>query len=207
MRAARYVTVLIMALAVLVRFALAQDPQRGRGGGGRGNAIATMVLTTTAWPDGTLIPVKYSQAGDQVSPALSWSNVPEGTVSFVLLFHDVDAAAGNGTDDVLHWLLWNIPGTATGLPEGVPQGDQLPDGTRQISVSGPYYRGPGAPSTGPTHHYAFELFALDTMLSVQPAAQVPGVNPGVETRGAVFRAMSGHVRGKAVYVGLFRRRP
>ena len=207
MRAARYVTVLIMALAVLVRFALAQDPQRGRGGGGRGNAIATMVLTTTAWPDGTLIPVKYSQAGDQVSPALSWSNVPEGTVSFVLLFHDVDAAAGNGTDDVLHWLLWNIPGTATGLPEGVPQGDQLPDGTRQISVSGPYYRGPGAASTGPAHHYAFELFALDTMLSVQPAAQVPGVNPGVETRGAVFRAMSGHVRGKAVYVGLFRRRP
>jgi len=206
MRAARYVTVLIMALAVLVRFALAQDPQRGRGGGGRGNAIATMVLTTTAWPDGTLIPVKYSQVGDQVSPALSWSNVPEGTVSFVLLFHDVDAAAGNGTDDVLHWLLWNIPGTATGLPEGVPQGDQLPDGTRQISVSGPYYRGPGAPSTGPTHHYAFELFALDTMLSVQPAAQVPGVNPGVETRGAVFRAMAGHVRGKAVYVGLFRRR-
>ena len=133
--------------------------------------------------------------------------MPEGTVSFVLLFHDVDAAAGNGTDDVLHWLLWNIPGTATGLPEGVPQGDQLPDGTRQISVSGPYYRGPGAASTGPAHHYAFELFALDTMLSVQPAAQVPGVNPGVETRGAVFRAMSGHVRGKAVYVGLFRRRP
>jgi Raf kinase inhibitor-like YbhB/YbcL family protein len=196
-----------MTLAVLECFAFAQDPQRGRGGGGRGNAIATMVLTTTAWPDGTLIPVKYSQAGDQVSPALSWSNVPEGTVSFVLLFHDVDAAAGNGTDDVLHWLLWNIPGTATGLPEGVPQGDQLPDGTRQISVSGPYYRGPGAASTGPAHHYAFELFALDTMLSVQPAAQVPGVNPGVETRGAVFRAMSGHVRGKAVYVGLFRRRP
>jgi len=51
----------------------------------------------------------------------------------------------------------------------------------------------------------FELFALDTMLNVQTAAQVQGINPGVETRAAVFRAMAGHVRGKAVCVGLFRR--
>lgn len=172
--------------------------------GGRGG-ITTMTLSTSAWPDGGTIPVKYTQAGDQVSPALSWSNVPAGTASFVLLFHDIDAAVGDGTDDVLHWLVWNIPGTATSLAEGMPQGTQLPGGMRQISVSGPYYRGPGAPAAGPPHHYVFELFALDTMLNVQPAAQIPGVNPGVETRAAVFKAMAGHVRGKAVYAGLFRR--
>ena len=164
-----------------------------------------MTLTTAAWADGGKIPVKYSQAGDQISPALSWIGVPDGTQSFVLLFHDVDSAAGNGTDDVLQWLLWNIPAKTTTLPEGVPQGMQLADGTRQISATGPFYRGPGARASGPAHHYVFELFALDTMLNVQTAAQVQGINPGVETRAAVFRAMAGHIRGKAVYVGLFRR--
>src|SRR5262249_35690977 len=186
-------TLLIMLLVIL-------PTQRG----GRGS-ITTMTLTTAAWPDGGTIPAKYTQAGDQVSPALSWSNVPAGTVSFVLLFHDITAPTGDGTDDVLHWLLWNIPSAATSLPEGVSQGTQLPDGTRQISVSGPYYRSPGAHAAGPPHHYVFKLFALDTILTVQPAAQVPGVSPGVETRAAVFRAMAGHIRGKAVYAGLFRR--
>jgi Raf kinase inhibitor-like YbhB/YbcL family protein len=126
--------------------------------------------------------------------------VPDGIVSFVLIVHDPDAATGNGTDDILHWMLWNIPGEARSLPEGVAQGSQLPDGTRQISATGPYYRGPGAPATGHAHHYIFELFALDTMLDV-PAV---GASPA-QTRAAVLGAMAGHVRGKAVYVGLYRR--
>jgi Raf kinase inhibitor-like YbhB/YbcL family protein len=201
----RRTTFLTLLFAVMIRPAIAQRGRGGGGAGGRGGGIATMDLTTAAWPDGGTIPTKYTQAGDQVSPALSWSGVPEGTQSFVLVFHDVDSAAGNGTDDVLQWLLWNIPAQATKLPEGVPEGAQLTDGTRQVSVTGPNYRGPGAPAAGPAHHYVFELFALDTMLNVQTAAQVSGVSPGVETRAAVVRAMAGHVRGKAVYVGLFRR--
>ena len=52
-------------------------------------------------------------------------------------------------DDILHWMLWNIPASARSLAEAIPQGNQLPDGTRQISASGPYYRGPGAPASGP----------------------------------------------------------
>lgn len=172
----------------------------GRGGRGGRGGVQVMTLTTAAWPDGGQIPVKYTQAGDQVSPALAWANAPDGTASFVLLFHDLDAATAGGTDDILHWMLWNIPGTATSIPEGVPQGTQLPDGTRQMSVSGPYYRGPGAPGSGPAHHYTFELFALDTMLDVQPVGASPA-----QTRAAVVAAMAGHVRGKAVYVGLFKR--
>jgi phosphatidylethanolamine-binding protein (PEBP) family uncharacterized protein len=78
---------------------------------------------------------------------------------------------------------------------------QLPDGTRQISATGPYYRGPGAAASGPAHHYLFELFALDTTLDV-PAV---GASPS-NTRAAVAAAMAGHVRGKAAYVGLFKRR-
>ncbi len=175
-------------------------PPGGRGGG-RG-AIATMMLLSTAWSDGGQMPAKYSQAGDQVSPPLAWSNVPDGAASFVILMHDVDAAIGNGTDDILHWLLWNIPASARSLAEGVAQASQLPDGTRQISASGPYYRGPGAPAAGPAHHYVFEIFALDAALDVAAVGASPP-----QTRAAVVTAMSGHVRGKGVLVGLFHRAP
>jgi Raf kinase inhibitor-like YbhB/YbcL family protein len=158
-----------------------------------------MTLTTTAFPDGAQIPVKYTQAGEQVSPALTWTNTPAGTVTFVLHMHDIDVARNKTTDDQAHWVVWNIPGTATGLPEGVPKGETLPDGSRQISASGPVYRGPGAPATGPLHHYVFEIFALDTKLDVAATADA------FETRAAVMKALQGHVLGKATYVGLFRR--
>jgi len=161
-----------------------------------------MTLTTTAWPDGAQIPAKYSQVGDEVSPPLSWTGAPDGTTSFALVVHDPDAAVGNGVDDVLHWLVWNIPGSSRSLPEAVPQGPRLADGARQISVSGPYYRGPAAPASGPVHHYVFELYALDTLLNVPPVGASPAA-----TRAAVMTAMAGHVRGKAVAVGLFRRAP
>jgi phosphatidylethanolamine-binding protein (PEBP) family uncharacterized protein len=116
--------------------------------------------------------------------------------------HDLDAAVGDGTDDVLHWMVWNLPASATGLPEGVPQGPTRPDGSRQISVTGPSYRGPGAAASGPAHHYVFELYALDTMITVPPTGASPA-----DTRAAVMAAMAGHVRGKGVYTGLFKRAP
>jgi Raf kinase inhibitor-like YbhB/YbcL family protein len=172
----------------------------GPGGGQRRGPVQVMTLTTTAWPDGGQIPRKYTQAGEQVSPPFSWSNVPDGAQNFVLIARDLDAAVAAGTDDTLHWMLWNIPASARSLPEGVPQGSQLPDGTRQISVSGPYYRGPGAPASGPPHHYAFELYAVDGPVNVPAVGQSPA-----ETRAAVLAAMAGRVRGKGVYVGLFKR--
>jgi Raf kinase inhibitor-like YbhB/YbcL family protein len=207
MRFAGFALVLVLTAAALVDAEL-QTPQPpaapggqpgGRGGRGRG-AIPVMTLTSSAWPDGGQIPVKYTQAGDETSPPLAWSNVPDATASFVLIVHDVDAAIGNGTDDLLHWMLWNIPGTTTSLPERVASASQLSDGTRQISATGPNYRGPGALASGPSHHYVFDLFALDTMLDV-PAV---GASPP-QTRAAIVAAMAGHVRGKASYVGLFKR--
>jgi len=175
--------------------------QRG-GGGGRGRGPIQVMTLTGIWPDGGQIPVRYTQAGDEDSPPLQWSNAPEGVVSFALVMHDVDAAIGPGTDDMLHWLVWNIPGTQAALPGSVPRAAQMANGTRQISATAPGYRGPGAAAAGPPHHYVFELFALDTMLDV-PAV---GAQPP-QTRAAVVAAMAGHVRGKAVYVGLFRRNP
>lgn len=158
-----------------------------------------MTLTTTAFPDGDPIPARYTQAGEQVSPELKWTNTPPGTLSFLLHMHDPDVARNKTTDTQVHWLVWNIPGTATGLPEGVPKGEKLADGSQQISASGPVYRGPGAPATGPQHHYTFEIYALDTKLDV------PATADAFETRANVIKAVQGHILGKAVYVGLFRR--
>jgi len=158
-----------------------------------------LTLTTTAFPDGGVIPNKYTQAAEQVSPALAWTNVPAGTQSFVLHMRDPDVARNKTTEDQVHWLVWGIPGTATGMAEGQPKGPTLPDGSRQTSASGEVYRGPGAPATGPLHHYTFELFALDTKIDVPAGADAWA------TRTAVYNAMQGHILGKAVYVGLFRR--
>ena len=172
----------------------------GRGGRGGRGGVQVMTLASSSWPDGGQIPAKHTQTGAEASPALAWSNVPDGIESFVLIFHDVDQAVGNGNDDVLHWMLWNIPGATRTLPEGIAQGSQLPDGTRQISASGPYYRGPGAMAAGPVHHYVLELYALDSTIDVPAVGQSPPL-----TRAAVVTAMAGHVRAKAAYVGLFKR--
>lgn len=174
-------------------------PAFGGGGQNRRGPIQVMSLTTTAWTDGGTIPAKYTQAGAQVSPPLAWT-APDDAVSFVVIARDADTSIGNGTDDMLHWMLWNIPKGTRALPEGVPQGSQLPDGTRQISASGPYYRGPGAPASGPAHHYVFEIYALDATIEVPAVGQSPAL-----TRAAVMAAMAGKIRGKGALVGLFKR--
>jgi len=211
-------TLLIVALTLALAATLAagqQGPARGGGGAAPAAAAAPMTLTTMGWADGTMIPNKYTQAVPMpVSPALTWTNVPAGTQSFVLHFHDPDVSKNNTTADQVHWLMWNMPATLTGLPEGVAMGAQLPDGSRQISASGSTYRGPGAPANGPYHHYTFEIYALDIKLDTIPAVAMPvaaGATPNpndeLQTRDKVFAAMQGHVRGKAVMGGLFRRPP
>ena len=168
--------------------------------------IPPMTLSTTAFADGTIIPIKYSQAapgtaiGEGTSPALTWTNAPAGTQSLLLHMHDLDFVRNKTTDDQVHWLVWNIPANTTGLPEGLPRGASLPDGSNQISVTGPVYRGPGAAVTGPLHHYMFEIIALDIKLDF-PAVN----NDPFETRTKVMQTIQGHILGKGVYGGLFKR--
>lgn len=168
---------------------------------GRGTPTPPLIMTSTAWEDGGVIPKKYTQATAMpVSPELKWSQVPMGTQSFVLLMHDPEPVLNKGSKmDITHWLIWNIPGTSTGLAEGVAQGE-LPDGSRQVSLRSNAYMGPGAPA-GPYHHYTFELYALDIKLEV--AQGTP--QQAADTRMAVVNAMDGHVLGKAVLVGRFHR--
>jgi Raf kinase inhibitor-like YbhB/YbcL family protein len=164
-----------------------------------------MTLSSTAFEDGAIIPVKYSQAaegaapGGGTSPALNWVNAPAGTKSFVLHMHDLDFVHDKTTDDQVHWLVWNIPASTMGLPEGVPAGSTLSDGSYQVSVTGSLYRGPGAAANGPLHHYTFELFALDITLDQQPAGDA------FQTRAMIMKAMQGHVLARCAYTGRFRR--
>jgi Raf kinase inhibitor-like YbhB/YbcL family protein len=206
----RVITVLfvLVALVALCAPVMAQGAGQGGGqaagqgrGGGRGPQTPPLLMTTAAFEDGGVIPDKYTQKPGvmTVSPELKWSQVPMGTQSFVLLLHDPEPVLQKSSKtDILHWLVWNIPATSNGLPEGVQQGE-LPDGTRQLSLRGAGYMGPGAPP-GPYHHYTFELYALDTKLDVPQPAQ--GTNAG-EVRTKVIDAMDGHVLGKAVLVGRF----
>ena len=194
----------VVALSAIAFVPAAAEAQRGGGQapGGRGPQTPPLLMTTTAFEDGGVIPDKYTQAAGPmaVSPELKWSQVPPGTQSFVLLLHDPEPTLNKSSKmDVTHWLIWNIPATATGLKEGVPAGE-LPDGSRQVSLRANAYMGPGAPA-GPYHHYTFELYALDTRLDV--AQGTPG--EAASTRVGVVNAMDGHVLGKAILVGRFHR--
>jgi len=194
----------VLAVFAVAGIALSAQAPAPAGQGGRAGAPASppMVLSTTAFPDGGVIPNKHTQvqqAERGISPALTWTNAPAGTQSFVLHMHDMEVARNKTTDDQVHWVVWNIPGTEKGLAEGIPEGAQLPNGIRQISASGAVYRGPGAPANGPMHHYTFEVYALDTKIDMAPGADA------WETRRNLFKAMEGHVLGKAVMVGMFKR--
>jgi Raf kinase inhibitor-like YbhB/YbcL family protein len=186
-----------------VGFVAAQQPPAGaqgggRGGGGaRGPAVPGLMLTSTAWPDGSEIPPKHAgQMG--VSPALSWTNVPMGTVEFVLLMNDPEPVrpAGSVTGDITHWLVVKIPATATSLPEGAgaAQSTTLPAGARQVQP----YRGPGAGPQGPPHHYTLTLYALN--------APLEGLADSAD-RAAVMAAMEGKVLARGIFNGRFMQRP
>jgi Raf kinase inhibitor-like YbhB/YbcL family protein len=159
----------------------------GAGRGGRGGGlIPPLLMTTDAFEDGGIIPERYAGRGGNVRPGFTFSNIPDGTVSFAIIFHDLDVAS-TGTDDVLHWLAWNIPAKAGGIPEG----SLLPEGpvAGTAGVGRGNYFGPGAPAGPRYHHYVFELYALSKMLDL----------PSDATRVQLLEAMKDIIVGKAAY--------
>jgi Raf kinase inhibitor-like YbhB/YbcL family protein len=182
---------------------MAQAPAPPAGGRGAAVLRLTFWVTSPSFADGAEIPMKYAGRGDNKSPAFEFhwnlgtnaTTMPDTVKTFAVILHDVQNSANKTTGDTLHWSAFNIPATATGLPEGLGAGT-LPDGT----VNGPgirggagaYYYGPGA-AAGPYHHYVFEFYALDTKLDLQVTA----------TRDDLMKAIDGHVVGKAAYFGRF----
>lgn len=183
----------VAVLALAVGGAFSQDK-----GKGKAPAPPGLALTSPDFQDGAVIPDKFTQAVQGApSPTLQWTNVPMGTQSFALILHDPDVAIGKNPEDVLHWMAFNIPGTATGLAGGQPTTASSADGMVQAKNRGGNvgYMGPGNPAQNPYHHYTFELFALDTKLTLGPDAGRP----------EVLKAMEGHILGKGVLVGRFKR--
>ena len=162
-----------------------------RGGRGGGFSLPPLLMQTDAFEDGGIVPAKYASRGDNVQPGFRFSNAPDGTVSYAIILHDIDVALMGNTGDVLHWLAWNIPASAGGIPEG-----SLPEGSVQGTnlMGRTAYMGPGAPAGPRYHHYVFELYALNANLDLPPTAG----------RDELLAAMAGKVVAKAAYVGRYR---
>lgn len=154
-------------------------------------SVAFALSSKAFRPDGA-IPSRHSCDGEDVSPALSWSEAPEGTQAFALIMDDPDAPAGVFT----HWVLFNLPADACELPEGVAKTERLESGALQgrndFGAIG--YGGP-CPPPGMPHRYRFVLYALDSPLDLGPEA----------TKGQVLDRMQGHILGEARLVGAYQR--
>ena len=189
---------------------MAQAPPAGAPAGGRGGPRLGLSVTSPSFPDGGEIPMKHSGRGDNKTPEFQFhwmlgtnpGAAPDTLKTYAIVLHDIENSSNKTTVDTLHWIAFNIPGTAKGIPEGMGTGD-LPDGTRNgpgIAAgrggNPPGYFGPGA-GPGPFHHYIFEFYALDTKLDL----------PATATRDEIFKAMDGHVVGKAAYFGRFHAQP
>jgi Raf kinase inhibitor-like YbhB/YbcL family protein len=175
----------------------AQGGGGGRGGGRGGGGIVSMPVSSTAFADGGDIPARFN-GNMGVSPELTWAAPPAGTMSFVLIMHDLDAQTGNGMgSDITHWVIWNIPGTATRLAENVAAGATLPDGSHQANnIAGqPKYMGPAPPAGHPYHHYIFQLYALNAMLDLPATATRADIEKAIEGKIVARGAFTGKVKG------------
>jgi Raf kinase inhibitor-like YbhB/YbcL family protein len=150
-----------------------------------------MQLTSAAFGANALIPSKYTCDGQNLSPPLTWQNVPPAAQSLALFCEDPDAPGGT----FIHWVIYNLPVTLTALPEGIPPHPGLEQGGLQgkndfgkIGYGGP------CPPRG-THRYSFTLYAL-----VQPLDLGPGA-----TKQQVLRVMDGHQLAVAQMMGRYRR--
>lgn len=155
-------------------------------------------VTSTAFNPETHIPARYSCEGEDISPDLSWSGVPEGTKIFAVACLDPDAPPGTW----VHWVLYDLSGDASGLEENLAKSEVLPNGAKQglcwgvDSFSRVGYYGPCPPPGHGDHRYYFNVYALDVeTLGVGSRATWPDVE----------RAMEGHILGKGTLMGKYRR--
>lgn len=127
-------------------------------------ALSDMQLKTTAFDNRAAIPKRHSGEGEDVSPALSWSGAPDGTKAFAVICHDPDAPLVKpGNYGFVHWVLYNLPGSLSGLDEGSGEGTA---GVNDFGNTG--YGGPMPPDGHGVHHYFFWVIALDEELGLEP---------------------------------------
>jgi len=166
-------------------------------------AAAPLTVTSPTITAGQPIPKQHTADGENLSPALSWTGAPATTQSFAVVCEDPDVLLPpSNPQPFVHWVIYNIPATAQGLPGSLPidpaaamppaiaGATQGPSGFRR-----PIYRGP-APPPGKPHHYHFIVYALD----------VAGLPSGL-TRAQLTDAMAGHIVGQGQLVATYERKP
>lgn len=153
---------------------------------------AVIELYSDAFRNGGEIPPVYTCKGQNISPRITWSNIPEGTRSFALIVEDPDAPGGIFT----HWVIYNIPSEKRALSPSIPPQPSFEDGTRQGTND--YrkigYAGPCCPPGRP-HRYYFRMYALDTTLPTTEYLD----------RSGLLKRMEGHILGRGELMGLFQR--
>lgn len=155
----------------------------------------SLSITSSEFSDNGALPAAFTCEGDNASPPLEWSGIPNGTRSLALIVDDPDAPDPRAPKRTwVHWMLYNIPPATSGLPKGVPP-SHLPDGTREgINDSNHTGYGSPCPPIG-RHRYFFKLYALDTELDE--------LTP--PTKDILLKAMDGHVLEKAELMGTYQK--
>ena len=155
--------------------------------------MASFMLKSDAFTDGTVLPAQFTCDGEDQSPPLSWSEPPNGTKSFALIVDDPDAPSGT----FRHWAAFNIPAATRGLPVGAGNETAGDIAQAENDFGRPGYGGACPPSGHGTHHYRFKLFALDTeKLDLPPNASIDQVEA----------AASEHQLGRAELTGTYERK-
>ncbi len=158
---------------------------------------AKMELTSPAFEDGQTIPTQYTGEGKDLSPALKWEGVPEGTKELALICEDPDAPRETPW---VHWVIYSIPKVAGGLPAAVPQKEQLPEGKLQgVNSFGDGqlgYGGPMPPEGHGPHRYIFTLYALDSKLDLKAGL----------SKDELLEAIEGHVLAETSLTGIYERK-
>jgi len=173
----------------------AQEPVEKKQGG----KAMKIELKSSAFQNGARIPRKYTGDGEDVSPPLSWSGVPESAKELALICDDPDAPVA---EPWVHWVIYGLSPELTSLPEGIPAQSQIDQPVKALQGKNSWssgrtigYRGPAPPPGHGTHHYHFKLYALDQPLNL-PA--------GVDKK-RLLKAMEGHIIAEGELVGTYER--
>jgi len=149
-------------------------------------------MKSSAFENGGFIPSKYTCEDEDISPPLSWSDVPKGTKSFALICDDPDAPFGVW----VHWVIFNIPADKRKLEENILKKGLLPERIIQgLNDFGKVGWGGPCPPPGKPHRYIFKLYALDTILSIEEGA----------TKEELIEAMKSHILTETKLIGIYQR--
>ncbi len=157
-----------------------------------GFALSDMAVTSGAFSAHGAIPARHTGEGEDVSPALAWSNAPEGTKAFAVVCHDPDAPLikPQGTYGYVHWVLYNIPASVNALGEDT---GEHTSGKNDFGNAG--YGGPMPPPGHGVHHYYFWVLALDADMTLDAGL----------TMGELLKMIEPHVTGMNRLVGTYKR--